>query len=48
MLSKGEGTIRIVKMGVGIVQNGGDLLGQRIEQIRSVVRRFGKAKISLE
>ena len=31
-LSKGEGTIRIVKRGVGIVQNGGDLLGQRIEQ----------------
>lgn len=31
-LSKGEGTIRIVKRGVGIVQNGSDWLGQRIEQ----------------
>lgn len=31
-LSKGEGTIRIVKRGVGIVQNGFDWLGQRIEQ----------------
>lgn len=31
-LSKGEGTIRIVKRGVRIVQNGFDWLGQRIEQ----------------
>lgn len=30
-LSKGEGTLRIVKRCVGIVQNGGDMLGQRIE-----------------